>query len=166
MAAAAPQNDGICVKAYPSQRWQLKSLPGERVHTCPLTERGRARAHAHSGAKRRKMVKKREGLSVAQEIDGLEEKLSLCRQSMEEVDLKLLREELSPEGRKSLERERSLLVTKAETYDTTELGRSPLSDRACLSSPSTRGSLSSSSSSACLQGTRLQQSTWQVTAVG
>ncbi|XP_039385972.1 coiled-coil domain-containing protein 167 isoform X4 [Mauremys reevesii] len=117
MAAAAPQNDGICVKAYPSQRWQLKSLPGERVHTCPLTERGRARAHAHSGAKRRKMVKKREGLSVAQEIDGLEEKLSLCRQSMEEVDLKLLREELSPEGRKSLERERSLLVTKAETYE-------------------------------------------------
>ncbi|KAM9155860.1 coiled-coil domain-containing protein 167 isoform 1-T1 [Pangshura tecta] len=64
------------------------------------------------------MVKKREGLSVAQEIDGLEEKLSLCRQSMEEVDLKLRREELSPEGRKSLERERSLLVTKAETYGT------------------------------------------------
>ncbi|TFK09323.1 nidogen-1 [Platysternon megacephalum] len=50
-------------------------------------------------------------------IDGLEEKLSLCRQSMEEVDLKLRREELSPEGRKSLERERSLLVTKAETYE-------------------------------------------------
>ncbi|KAG6934051.1 coiled-coil domain containing 167, partial [Chelydra serpentina] len=69
------------------------------------------------GAKRRKMVKKREGLSVAQEIDGLEQKLSLCRQSMEEVDLKLRREELSPEGRKSLERERSLLVTKAEAYE-------------------------------------------------
>ncbi|XP_030413122.1 coiled-coil domain-containing protein 167 isoform X3 [Gopherus evgoodei] len=51
------------------------------------------------------------------QIDGLEEKLSLCRQSMEEVDLKLRREELSPEGRKSLERERSLLVTKAETYE-------------------------------------------------
>ncbi|XP_038253261.2 coiled-coil domain-containing protein 167 isoform X4 [Dermochelys coriacea] len=67
-------------------------------------------------AKRREMVKKREGLSVAQEIDCLEEKLSLCRQSMEEVDLKLRREELSPEGRKSLERERSLLLTKAETY--------------------------------------------------
>ncbi|XP_043367534.1 coiled-coil domain-containing protein 167 isoform X5 [Dermochelys coriacea] len=49
-------------------------------------------------------------------IDCLEEKLSLCRQSMEEVDLKLRREELSPEGRKSLERERSLLLTKAETY--------------------------------------------------
>ncbi|XP_007071737.1 coiled-coil domain-containing protein 167 isoform X3 [Chelonia mydas] len=63
------------------------------------------------------MVKKREGLSVAQEIDGLEEKLSLCRQSMEVVDLKLRREELSPERRKSLERERSLLLTKAETYE-------------------------------------------------
>ncbi|XP_043367532.1 coiled-coil domain-containing protein 167 isoform X2 [Dermochelys coriacea] len=50
-------------------------------------------------------------------IDCLEEKLSLCRQSMEEVDLKLRREELSPEGRKSLERERSLLLTKAETYE-------------------------------------------------
>nr|XP_032626614.1 coiled-coil domain-containing protein 167 isoform X3 [Chelonoidis abingdonii] len=55
------------------------------------------------------------------QIDGLEEKLSFCRQSMEEVDLKLRREELSPEGRKSLERERSLLVTKAETYGTIKL---------------------------------------------
>uniref|UniRef100_A0A8B9MBK3 Coiled-coil domain-containing protein 167 n=1 Tax=Accipiter nisus TaxID=211598 RepID=A0A8B9MBK3_9AVES len=32
-------------------------------------------------------------------IDGLEEKLALCRQSMEEVDLKLRREKLSLEGR-------------------------------------------------------------------
>ncbi|XP_067420856.1 coiled-coil domain-containing protein 167 [Emydura macquarii macquarii] len=61
--------------------------------------------------------KKREGLSVAQEIDGLEQKLSLCRQTIEEVNLKLHREELSPEGRKSLEREKSLLMTKAETYE-------------------------------------------------
>uniref|UniRef100_A0A8C8RIF7 Coiled-coil domain-containing protein 167 n=1 Tax=Pelusios castaneus TaxID=367368 RepID=A0A8C8RIF7_9SAUR len=61
--------------------------------------------------------KTRGGLSVAQEIDGLEQKLSLCRQSMEEVDRKLRREELSPEGRKSLERERNLLLTKAETYE-------------------------------------------------
>nr|XP_006126591.1 coiled-coil domain-containing protein 167 isoform X2 [Pelodiscus sinensis] len=63
------------------------------------------------------MGKKREGLSVALEIDGLEEKLSLCRESMEEMDLKLRREELSPEGRQALERERSLLMTKAETYE-------------------------------------------------
>lgn len=33
------------------------------------------------------------------QIDGLEEKLARCRQSMEEVDLKLRREKLSPEGR-------------------------------------------------------------------
>ncbi|XP_040410338.1 coiled-coil domain-containing protein 167 isoform X1 [Cygnus olor] len=51
------------------------------------------------------------------EIDGLEEKLALCRQSMEEVDLKLRREKLSPEGRKSLERERNLLMTKADNYE-------------------------------------------------
>ncbi|XP_053917238.1 coiled-coil domain-containing protein 167 isoform X2 [Cuculus canorus] len=45
------------------------------------------------------MGKRREGLSVAREIDGLEEKLARCRQSVEEVDLKLRREKLSPEGR-------------------------------------------------------------------
>ncbi|XP_064302077.1 coiled-coil domain-containing protein 167 isoform X2 [Phalacrocorax carbo] len=50
-------------------------------------------------------------------IDGLEEKLACCRQSMEEVDLKLRREKLSPEGRKSLERERNLLMTKADKYE-------------------------------------------------
>ncbi|XP_010223959.1 PREDICTED: coiled-coil domain-containing protein 167 [Tinamus guttatus] len=50
-------------------------------------------------------------------IDGLEEKLALCRQSMEEVDLKLRREKLSPEGRKSLEREKNLLMTKADNYE-------------------------------------------------
>ncbi|NWH82003.1 CC167 protein, partial [Piaya cayana] len=51
------------------------------------------------------------------QIDGLEEKLSRCRQSIEEVDLKLRREKLSPEGRKSLERERNLLMTKADNYE-------------------------------------------------
>ncbi|XP_009878762.1 PREDICTED: coiled-coil domain-containing protein 167 [Charadrius vociferus] len=50
-------------------------------------------------------------------IDGLEEKLACCRQSIEEVDLKLRREKLSPEGRKSLERERNLLMTKADNYE-------------------------------------------------
>ncbi|CAM9872594.1 unnamed protein product [Bubo scandiacus] len=63
------------------------------------------------------MGKRREGLSVAREIDGLEEKLAHCRQSIEEVDLKLRREKLSPEGRKSLERERNLLMTKADNYE-------------------------------------------------
>uniref|UniRef100_A0A8C0EXN7 Coiled-coil domain-containing protein 167 n=1 Tax=Bubo bubo TaxID=30461 RepID=A0A8C0EXN7_BUBBB len=51
------------------------------------------------------------------QIDGLEEKLAHCRQSIEEVDLKLRREKLSPEGRKSLERERNLLMTKADNYE-------------------------------------------------
>ncbi|NWI43112.1 CC167 protein, partial [Picathartes gymnocephalus] len=50
------------------------------------------------------------------QIDDLEEKLARCRQSMEEVDLKLRREKLSPEGRKSLEREQNLLMTKADNY--------------------------------------------------
>uniref|UniRef100_A0A8D0HJA8 Coiled-coil domain-containing protein 167 n=1 Tax=Sphenodon punctatus TaxID=8508 RepID=A0A8D0HJA8_SPHPU len=50
-------------------------------------------------------------------IDSLEEKLSLCRQSLEEVDLKLRREELSPEGRKSLEKQKNQLMTKAEHYE-------------------------------------------------
>ncbi|XP_074024788.1 LOW QUALITY PROTEIN: coiled-coil domain-containing protein 167 [Numenius arquata] len=63
------------------------------------------------------MGRRREGLSVAREIDGLEEKLARCRQSMEEMDLKLRREKLSPEGRKSLERERNLLMTKADNYE-------------------------------------------------
>ncbi|NXN98436.1 CC167 protein, partial [Rhinopomastus cyanomelas] len=55
------------------------------------------------------------------QIDGLEEKLARCKQSMEELDLKLRREKLSPEGRKSLERERNLLMTKADNYEK-ELG--------------------------------------------
>ncbi|XP_064507162.1 coiled-coil domain-containing protein 167 isoform X3 [Pseudopipra pipra] len=65
----------------------------------------------------RTMGRRRAGPSVAREIDGLEEKLARCRQSMEEVDLKLRREKLSPEGRKSLERERNLLMTKADNYE-------------------------------------------------
>ncbi|XP_068041574.1 coiled-coil domain-containing protein 167 isoform X3 [Anomalospiza imberbis] len=69
------------------------------------------------GGRGRTMGWRRAGPSVAQEIDGLEEKLTRCRQSMEEVDLKLRREKLSPEGRKSLERERNLLMTKADNYE-------------------------------------------------
>ncbi|KAM4680839.1 coiled-coil domain-containing protein 167 isoform 1-T1 [Amazona ochrocephala] len=54
---------------------------------------------------------------ATKKIDGLEEKLARCRQTVEEVDLKLRREKLSPEGRKSLERERNLLMTKADNYE-------------------------------------------------
>ncbi|XP_054677759.1 coiled-coil domain-containing protein 167 isoform X2 [Grus americana] len=67
----------------------------------------------------RKAKERTLGLSymLHQSIDGLEEKLARCRQSMEEVALKLRREKLSPEGRKSLERERNLLMTKADNYE-------------------------------------------------
>ncbi|XP_033000465.1 coiled-coil domain-containing protein 167 [Lacerta agilis] len=61
--------------------------------------------------------KQGERVGVAQEIDTLEEKLSQCREDLEELDFKLRREELTPEGRKSLERERDLLATKAENYE-------------------------------------------------
>ncbi|KAM6404953.1 coiled-coil domain-containing protein 167 isoform 2-T3 [Pluvialis apricaria] len=44
-----------------------------------------------------------EGLGNCYLIDGLEEKLACCRQSIEEVDLKLRREKLSPEGRERTE---------------------------------------------------------------
>ncbi|XP_026650907.1 coiled-coil domain-containing protein 167 isoform X2 [Zonotrichia albicollis] len=88
----------------------------------PSPARPRSRAAAHGahlrmrGGRGRTMGRRRAGASVAREIDGLEEKLARCRQSMEEVDLKLRREKLSPEGRKSLERERNLLMTKADNY--------------------------------------------------
>ncbi|XP_025937073.1 coiled-coil domain-containing protein 167 [Apteryx rowi] len=95
----------------PSQRWRRRRGRG----------RGQAAGKAPCACAARPgpgtMGKKREGLSVAWEIDGLEEKLALCRQSIEEVDLKLRREKLSPEGRKSLERERNLLMTKADNYE-------------------------------------------------
>ncbi|KAF7253475.1 hypothetical protein EYD10_00178 [Varanus komodoensis] len=50
------------------------------------------------------------------QIDCLEDKLSHCRQALEELDFKLQREELTPERRESLEREKNLLATKAEVY--------------------------------------------------
>ncbi|XP_061480868.1 coiled-coil domain-containing protein 167 isoform X2 [Rhineura floridana] len=50
-------------------------------------------------------------------MDNLEEKLCRCRESLEELDLKLRREELTPEGRELLEKEKNLLATKAENYE-------------------------------------------------
>nr|XP_056709257.1 coiled-coil domain-containing protein 167 [Euleptes europaea] len=63
------------------------------------------------------MPKQPESFSVAQEIDRLEEKLSQCRETLEEVDFKLRRKELTPEGRKSLEKEKNLLAAEAENYE-------------------------------------------------
>uniref|UniRef100_A0A672UTI6 Coiled-coil domain-containing protein 167 n=2 Tax=Strigops habroptila TaxID=2489341 RepID=A0A672UTI6_STRHB len=91
---------------------------GNRADVAALGRWRRAAACAWAaGAGPDTMGRRREGQSVAREIDGLEEKLARCRQSVEEVDLKLRREQLSPEGRKSLERERNLLMTKADNYE-------------------------------------------------
>ncbi|XP_850758.2 coiled-coil domain-containing protein 167 isoform X12 [Canis lupus familiaris] len=61
--------------------------------------------------------KKRESVGVALEIDGLEEKLSRCRKDLEAVNSRLHGAELSPEARKSLEKEKNSLMSKASNYE-------------------------------------------------
>uniref|UniRef100_G1M9X1 Coiled-coil domain-containing protein 167 n=2 Tax=Ailuropoda melanoleuca TaxID=9646 RepID=G1M9X1_AILME len=61
--------------------------------------------------------KKRENLGVALEIDGLEEKLLRCRRDLEAVNSRLYGVELSPEARKSLEKEKNSLMNKASHYE-------------------------------------------------
>ncbi|XP_058410436.1 coiled-coil domain-containing protein 167 isoform X1 [Diceros bicornis minor] len=61
--------------------------------------------------------KKRENLGVALEIDGLEEKLSHCRRDLEAVNSRLQGAELSPEARRSLEKEKNSLMNKAANYE-------------------------------------------------
>ncbi|KAM3932648.1 coiled-coil domain-containing protein 167 [Leptodactylus fuscus] len=61
--------------------------------------------------------KKREKISVAKEIDGIEERLESCRNSLEEVDYRLRKDELTEEGRKSLEKEKNSLTNKMSRYE-------------------------------------------------
>uniref|UniRef100_A0A9L0J6U1 Coiled-coil domain-containing protein 167 n=1 Tax=Equus asinus TaxID=9793 RepID=A0A9L0J6U1_EQUAS len=61
--------------------------------------------------------KKRENVGVALEIDGLEEKLSQCQRALEAVNSRLHGAELSPEARRSLEREKNSLMNKASNYE-------------------------------------------------
>nr|XP_019573964.1 PREDICTED: coiled-coil domain-containing protein 167 [Rhinolophus sinicus] len=61
--------------------------------------------------------KKRENLGVALEIDGLEEKLSQCRRDLEAVNARLYGAELSPEARRTLEKEKNSLMNKASNYE-------------------------------------------------
>lgn len=56
------------------------------------------------------------GCAVFQ-IDGLEEKLSQCRRELEAVNSRLYGAELSPEARRSLEKEKSSLMSKASNYE-------------------------------------------------
>ncbi|XP_053456862.1 coiled-coil domain-containing protein 167 isoform X2 [Nycticebus coucang] len=53
---------------------------------------------------------------VAGKIDGLEEKLSQCQRDLEAVNSRLHRAELSPEARRSLEKEKNSLMSKASNY--------------------------------------------------
>uniref|UniRef100_A0A9L0TR46 Coiled-coil domain-containing protein 167 n=1 Tax=Equus caballus TaxID=9796 RepID=A0A9L0TR46_HORSE len=50
-------------------------------------------------------------------IDGLEEKLSQCQRALEAVNSRLHGAELSPEARRSLEREKNSLMNKASNYE-------------------------------------------------
>ncbi|XP_060610060.1 coiled-coil domain-containing protein 167 [Anolis sagrei] len=67
----------------------------------------------------RKMSEKQQqdGGSVARQVENLEDKLMQCREDLEEVDFKLRREEMTPERRESLEKEKCLLTSKAEAYE-------------------------------------------------
>ncbi|CAD7677783.1 unnamed protein product [Nyctereutes procyonoides] len=58
-------------------------------------------------------------LGAVLQIDGLEEKLSRCRKDLEAVNSRLHGAELSPEARKSLEKEKNSLMSKASNYDLT-----------------------------------------------
>ncbi|XP_032109502.1 coiled-coil domain-containing protein 167 [Sapajus apella] len=61
--------------------------------------------------------KKRENLCVALEIDGLEKKLSQCQRDLEAVNSRLHSGDLSPEARRSLEKEKNSLMSKASHYE-------------------------------------------------
>ncbi|XP_043916278.1 coiled-coil domain-containing protein 167 isoform X2 [Protopterus annectens] len=60
---------------------------------------------------------KKHGFSVAREIDTVEEKLNVCRESLDHIDFKLRKHELTPEGRQSLEEEKSVLETRISRYE-------------------------------------------------
>ncbi|XP_022281710.1 coiled-coil domain-containing protein 167 isoform X5 [Canis lupus familiaris] len=61
-------------------------------------------------------------LGAVLQIDGLEEKLSRCRKDLEAVNSRLHGAELSPEARKSLEKEKNSLMSKASNYASEEAG--------------------------------------------
>ncbi|XP_075060550.1 coiled-coil domain-containing protein 167 [Mixophyes fleayi] len=61
--------------------------------------------------------KKKEKLSVAREIDDTEERLATCKSSLEDVDFKLRKLELTVESRKSLEKEKNSLSSKMSHYE-------------------------------------------------
>ncbi|XP_078239164.1 coiled-coil domain-containing protein 167 isoform X2 [Pogona vitticeps] len=61
--------------------------------------------------------KRQDSLSVAQQVDHLEDKLLHCREALEDIDFKLRREDLTLKRRESLEKQKSLLAMQAEAYE-------------------------------------------------
>ncbi|XP_063297628.1 coiled-coil domain-containing protein 167 [Pelobates fuscus] len=61
--------------------------------------------------------KRKDKLSVAKEIDNMEEKLASCRNNLEDLDFKLRKLELTVEGRISLEKEKNSLTNKMSHYE-------------------------------------------------
>ncbi|KAK6489449.1 coiled-coil domain-containing protein 167 [Huso huso] len=60
---------------------------------------------------------KKQNISIAKEIDSVEGRLSLCRDSLEGVEFRLRKEELSDEGRQSLEEEKTILMHRVSKYE-------------------------------------------------
>ncbi|KAJ7340948.1 hypothetical protein JRQ81_004235 [Phrynocephalus forsythii] len=61
--------------------------------------------------------KRQDSLSVAQQVQNLEDKLFHCREALEDIDFKLRKEELTLKRRESLENQKSLLAMQAEAYE-------------------------------------------------
>nr|XP_008123350.1 PREDICTED: coiled-coil domain-containing protein 167 isoform X1 [Anolis carolinensis] len=80
-------------------------------------KRARMSPFVQRGGRKMSEKQQQDGGSVARQVENLEDKLMQCREDLEEVDFKLRREEMTPERRESLEKEKSLLTSKAEAYD-------------------------------------------------
>ncbi|XP_028647788.1 coiled-coil domain-containing protein 167 [Erpetoichthys calabaricus] len=64
------------------------------------------------------MVKNvKEKVSIAEEIDNVEKRLSVCRKSLEGMEFRLRKEELLEDKRLSLEEEKSLLLERISKYE-------------------------------------------------
>ncbi|KAG7461073.1 hypothetical protein MATL_G00206050 [Megalops atlanticus] len=61
--------------------------------------------------------KKREKISVASEIDRIEERRSLCQDSLERAEFRRRREELSEQDRQALEDEMTIMTERIQKYE-------------------------------------------------
>ncbi|KAG5847129.1 coiled-coil domain-containing protein 167 [Anguilla rostrata] len=61
--------------------------------------------------------KKKEKISVASEIDRIEERKSLCEDSLERAEFRRRREELSDQEREALEDEMTIMTERIQKYE-------------------------------------------------